>query len=168
MKQGPRYRVKPRRRREGRTDYRRRLNLLRSGKIRIVVRKSIKQVSVQFIDYKEEGDQVLASAVSNELASLYNWKFSTSTTPAAYLTGLLAAKRAKDKGIQEGVFDIGRQVPVKGSNIFAVLKGVLDGGIECPHDEDRLPVNDRIAGKHLKKEIMSATNDIKIKITGGK
>ena len=168
MRQGPRYRVKPRRRREGRTDYRIRLNLLRSGKIRIVVRKSIKQMSVQFIEYKEEGDQVLASAISNELESLYNWKFSTSTTPAAYLTGLLAAKRAKEKGIKEGVFDIGRQVPVKGSKIFAVLNGVLDGGIDCPHDKDRLPVNDRINGKHLKKEIMSATNDIKIKITGGK
>jgi large subunit ribosomal protein L18 len=168
MKPGPRYRVKPRRRREGITDYKKRLHLLRSGKTRIVVRKSIKQMSVQFVNYKEKGDEIQASAMSSELVSLYNWKFSTSSTPAAYLTGFLAAKRAKEKGITEGVLDIGRQVPVNGSKIFAVLKGVLDGGIDCPHDEDKLPIEDRIKGKHLKKEMMSATDDIKVKITGGK
>jgi large subunit ribosomal protein L18 len=168
MKQGPRYRVKPRRRREGRTDYRTRLQLLKSGKTRIVVRKSLKQIRVQFIKYKEGGDEILASAMSDELVKLYNWKFSTSTTPAAYLTGLLAAKRAKEKGISEGVFDIGRRVPVTGSKIFAVLKGILDGGVDCPCDDGKLPADDRLAGKHLKKEVVSAANDIKSKITGGK
>ena len=97
MKQGPRYRIKPRRRREGRTDYRKRLKLLKSRKTRLVVRKSLKNTLVLFIEYKEEGDNVIATATSKELTSKYNWKFSTSTTPAAYLTGLLAGKRAKEK-----------------------------------------------------------------------
>ena len=35
MKQGPRYHVKPRRRREGRTDYRQRLKLLKSRKLHL-------------------------------------------------------------------------------------------------------------------------------------
>ena len=120
--QGPRYSVKPRRRREGKTDYRKRLKLLRSRKVRMVVRKSIKNTQIQLVEYKESGDNILVSAKSNELVSKYNWKFSTATTPAAYLTGLLAGKRAKDKGISECVIDFGRHPPVTGSKIFASIK----------------------------------------------
>ena len=167
MKQGPRYHVKPRRRREGRTDYRKRLNLLRSRKVRMVVRKSLKNTQIQFIEYKESGDSIIASAKSNEL-SKYNWKHSTSTTPAAYLTGLLAGKRASDKGISECVLDIGRQQSVTGSKLFASLKGVLDAGIDCPHNEEKIPEEDRLMGKHLDKDITPAVNDVKSKIIGGK
>ena len=167
MKQGPRYHVKPRRRREGKTDYRKRLNLLRSRKIRIVVRKSLNNTQVQFVEYKEEGDNIIASAKSNEL-SKYNWKFSTSTTPAAYLTGLLAGKRAVDKGISECVLDIGRHPPVTGSKLFASLKGVVDAGINCPFSEEKLPNEDRLMGKHLDKDVTPAINDVKNKIIGGK
>jgi large subunit ribosomal protein L18 len=168
MTMGPRYNVKPRRRREGRTDYRRRLNLLRSGKTRLVVRKTLKNTIIQFINYKEGGDNILVTANSNELKKKYGWKFSTSTTPAAYLTGLLAGKKAKDKGIDECVFDIGRHPPVKGSRIFASLKGITDSGIECPHSEENIPTEDRLMGKHLDDSIMSTINNIKKEITGGK
>ena len=168
MKQGPRYRVKPRRRREGNTDYRKRLELLKSRKTRIVVRKSLKNTSVQFVEYHETGDKILVSATSNELVKKYNWKYSTSSTPAAYLTGLLAGKKAVEKGIEEGVIDIGRYVPVTGSKVFAALKGILDAGVDCPHSEEKLPSEDRVLGQHLKKEIMSSVNSIKGKIIGGK
>jgi len=168
MKQGPRYRVKPRRRREGRTDYRKRLKLLKSRKTRLVVRKSLRNTLVQFIEYKKDGDNVIATATSKELATKYNWKFSTSTTPAAYLTGLLAGKRAKEKGITNCILDTGRHVPVTGSKIFASLKGVVDAGVECPHNEEKIPSEDRIMGKHLNKDIISAVNDVKSKIIGGK
>lgn len=168
MTHGPRYNVKPRRRREGRTDYRKRLRLLRSEKVRLVVRKSLKNTQIQLIEYKEEGDNILVSANSKELKSKYNWKFSTSTTPAAYLTGLLAGTRAKEKGIDECVLDTGRYPPTKGSKIFASLKGLVDAGVECPHSDERIPSDDRILGKHLNKDIPTAVNDIKNKITGGK
>ncbi len=168
MTMGPRYNVKPRRRREGRTNYRRRLNLLRSGKTRIVVRKTLNNTIIQFIEYKEEGDNVLVTANSNELKKKYNWKFSTSTTPAAYLTGLLAGKKAKDKGISECVLDIGRHPPVTGSKIFASLKGITDAGINCPYSEEKIPSEDRILGKHLDDGIMSTLNNIKNEIIGGK
>jgi large subunit ribosomal protein L18 len=168
MKQGPRYHVKLRRRREGKTDHRKRLRLLRSRKTRIVVRNSLKNVIVQFVEYNEDGDKIIVSANSNELISKYQWKYSTSTTPAAYLTGLLAGKRAMDKGISEGILDIGRQLPVKGSKNFAALKGVLDAGIKCPHSNEKIPSEDRISGKHLNKEIMTSVNDFKSKIIGGK
>jgi large subunit ribosomal protein L18 len=166
--QGPRYHVKPRRRREGKTDYRKRLKLLKSRKVRMVVRKSIKNTQVQFIEYKEGGDNILVTANSKELINKYNWKFSTATTPAAYLTGILAGKRAKEKGIDECVLDTGRHPPTTGSKIFASIKGIVDAGVECPHSKEKLPKEDRIMGKHLNKEIMPAVNDIKSKIIGGK
>ena len=168
MKTGPRYHVKPRRHRQRKTDYRRRLKLLRSKKTRIVVRKSLKAIRVQFVKFDPEGDKVLVSALSNELAKQYKWKFSLSSTPAAYLTGLLAGKRAKDQGIEEGILDIGLNHPTVGGIMFASLKGVLDAGITCPHDESMIPKDDRIGGAHIDKDIKPLVDEIKNKIIGGK
>jgi len=168
MTKGPRYHVKSRRRREGVTDYRHRLKLLKSRKVRLVVRKSLKNTQIQFIEYKEDGDNVLVTANSKELISKHNWKYSTSSTPAAYLTGLIAGKRAKDKGINECVLDVGRHIPTDGNKIFASLKGVIDAGLDCPYNEEKIPSEDRILGKHLDENIANAVNNIKIKIVGGK
>ena len=168
MSHGPRYRIKPRRRREGKTDYRKRLALLKSGKPRIVVRRSLRNVRVQVVNYAEQGDLVVASAMGSDLVKLYQWKHSMGTTPAAYLTGLLAGKRAREAGITEGVLDIGRQVPAKGAKVFAALQGVLDAGIEVPHSEETLPSEDRIMGKHLGDAIAKDVAAIKEKIIGGK
>lgn len=168
MKTGPRYHVKPRRRIEGKTDYRKRLALLKSRTTRIVIRKSIKNTTIQFINYDEKGDSIVATATSKELIKKYNWNYSTSTTPAAYLTGLLAGKRAKEQGITECVLDIGRYVPVTGSKVFAGLKGVIDAGIDCPHNEEKIPSEERIMGEHLDKNIKNDVNTIKDKIIGGK
>lgn len=168
MKQGPRYRVKPRRRREGKTDYRKRLNLLRSNKTRMVVRKTNNQTIVQFVNYKEKGDEIIAQAVSKELETKFNWKYSTSNTPAAYLTGFLAGMRAKEKKIGECVLDIGRQRPVTGSKIFASLKGALDTGINCPHDQEKIPSEDRLKGKHIDEKMSSKIENIIKDISGGK
>ncbi|RLG58710.1 MAG: 50S ribosomal protein L18, partial [Candidatus Hydrothermarchaeota archaeon] len=93
MAKGPRYRVPFRRRREGKTDYRKRLKLLLSGKPRIVVRKTLKHTIVQVIDFDIKGDRVLVSAHSNELKK-YGWQANTGNLPASYLTGLLCGKKA--------------------------------------------------------------------------
>jgi large subunit ribosomal protein L18 len=168
MMHGPRYCVKPRRRRVGKTDYRKRLKLLRSGKTRLVIRKSIKNTQIQFINYDEKGDKVIVSVKSNELIKKYNWKFPTSNTPAAYLTGILAGKRAIDKGIKECVIDMGRYHPITGSKIFASVKGVADAGVYCPYNKEKLPSEDRFIGKHLEKDMSTAIENIKNRIIGGK
>ena len=90
MAHGPRYQVKPRRRREGVTDYRRRLRLLKSKKVRMVIRKSLKNTQIQFVEYKENGDNILVTDNSKEIVSKYNWKFPTSSTSAAYSIVLIA------------------------------------------------------------------------------
>lgn len=150
MSVGPRTRVPFRRRREGRTDYRSRLALLKSGETRVVVRRTNGNVIVQFVDWAEEGDKVLASATARELAKM-GWSHSPKSTPAAYLTGLLAGQRAAQQGIADAVLDIGRHAPVRGSKVFAALKGVLDAGVDVPHgDEERIfPAEERVTGSFL-------------------
>ena len=166
MSTGPRTRVPFRRRREGRTDYRRRLHLLRSGETRLVVRRTSQNVIVQFVDWSSEGDQVKATAVAQELSRI-GWEGSPKNTPAAYLTGYLAGKRAKAAGVESAVLDIGRRVPTKGSRVFAALKGVLDAGIEVPHGSEEIyPSEERLNGAFL--ELESNFDAVKGAIESGK
>jgi len=149
MGHGPRYRVPWRRRREGKTNYYKRLKLIKSGKPRLVVRKSNKYIIVQVAVPAIEGDKIIAAAHSRELVKKYGWNGGTGNTPAAYLTGLLAGLRAKEKGVGEAVLDIGLHEPIKGARVFAALKGALDAGLEIPHSEEILPSEDRIRGEHI-------------------
>lgn len=137
-----------RRRIEGKTDYRHRLALLKSGKTRLVVRKTNRYIIVQFIDYNRNGDIVRAYALSKELAR-YGWKHGTKNLPAAYLTGYLAGLRAMKEGIREAVLDIGRHPSTKGSRLYAALKGAIDAGIMVNHGEEILPDESRIRGAHI-------------------
>ncbi len=149
MAAGPRTRVPMRRRRTGHTDYKKRLALLKSGETRLVVRRTGGNVIVQFVDWEETGDQVKATAVAQELSKM-GWKNSAKSTPAAYLTGLLAGKRAKEAGIEDAVLDIGRHAPVRGSKVYAALKGVLDADVWVPHGDDEMfPTEDRLTGAFL-------------------
>lgn len=148
MGQGPRFRPAFRRRREGRTDYRRRLHILQGRTTRLVVRRSNRFVTVQFVDFDARGDVVRAGATSKDLSTL-GWDRSSAATPAAYLTGFLAAQRAKKMGIARAVVDLGHFTPVPGGRLFAAVKGVLDAGIEVPHDPEVLPDEKRIQGEHL-------------------
>jgi large subunit ribosomal protein L18 len=158
------YRPMFKRHRLGITDYRKRKRLLKSRKIRAVIRKSLNHIRVQFIQYREGGDVVLASASSENLTK-YGWKkTSKDTTPAAYLTGLLAGKRARSKGIEECIVDIGRYTPTRGSRIFAAVKGIIDAGIGCPADEKIFPSEARILGKHLARKPEVPVEKIKSEI----
>ena len=147
MAHGPLYRVPLRRRREGATDYKRRLALLKSGEARVVVRTTNTNVIVQFVEYDEQGDKIVAQAQARELKELA-YPGAGNNTPSAYLTGRLAAKRAKEAGVESGVLDLGRATPHKGGVIFGALKGVVDGGVEVPHG-DVLPDDARWRGEHL-------------------
>jgi len=154
--------IKFKRRTERKTNYRKRLALLKSGKVRLVIRKSLSNISVQLINFDPKGDQTVASAVSTELKK-FGWT-KTGNVPAAYLTGLLAGKKAKEKNVTEAVLDLGLQTSTKGSRIYAALKGVLDAGVNVPHSKDILPSEDRIIGKHISEEIAKQFDEIKKKI----
>lgn len=162
MADGPRYSVPFRRRREGKTDYKLRLGLVRSGKPRAVVRTSNKYVYVQIVEAPPSGDVVRASASSKELAKL-GWKGGTGNLPSAYLTGALAGRRALTKGIKEAILDIGLRPSTKGSRLYAALKGLTDAGLKVPHSEEILPSTDRLGGAHITeyaKSLLSESSDV--------
>ena len=159
MAKGPTYCVPFRRRREGKTNYRLRRALLLSGKPRLAVRKSLKHIRLQVLEAKIEGDHVLAAASSEELKK-FGWLPPCGNIPAAYLTGLICGFRAKAKGIEEMVLDIGLHKPTKGSRVFAALKGVLEAGIRINHDEELLPDDETIRGERIKSyaELLLSSN----------
>ncbi len=148
MARGPRYRVPFRRRREGKTDYRRRLKLLLSRKPRAVVRVSTKHVTSQIVEFSPDGDKVIVSANSKEVQKL-GWKGSGKSLPACYLVGFLLGKKAQEKGIEEAILDLGLLSPIPGTRAFAVLKGIVDSGLNVPHGEDIFPSDERIRGEHI-------------------
>ena len=139
-----------RRRREGTTDYRKRLALLKSRLPRAVVRVTNRQVLIQLTRFTKEGDQVVAAVSSQQLAGL-GWKGSGTSIPAAYLSGLLAAREAQAAGEAHAGLDIGRVTPTPGGRVFAVLKGLIDGGMEVPHSDALYPGEERIRGEHISK-----------------
>ena len=94
MATGPRYFVPFRRRREGKTDYYQRTRLVVADVPRMVVRKTNRHIIVQLVTAEMDGDRTLVAANSAELEK-YGYKGSTSSTPAAYLTGMLFAVKAK-------------------------------------------------------------------------
>ncbi|QRW16507.1 ribosomal large subunit proteins 60S L5, and 50S L18 [Rhizoctonia solani] len=167
-----RYQVKYRRRREGKTDYyaRKRLvvqakNKYNAPKYRLVVRFSNKNITVQVVYARLQGDFVLVAANSRELPR-YGIEHGLTNWTAAYATGLLAARRAltklgladKYQGVAEpdgtislteavedaprpfkAYLDVGLKRTSTGSRVFGALKGASDGGIFIPHSEKRFP-----------------------------
>jgi len=167
-----RYQVKFRRRRQGRTDYyaRKRLitqdkNKYNTPKYRLIVRISNRFVTCQVAYARIEGDVIIASAYSHELAN-YGIKVGLKNYAAAYATGLLLARRLLKKlkldtvyaGAKEangaefnvenvdgqpGAFqcflDVGLARTSTGAKIFGALKGAADGRLHIPHSVNRFP-----------------------------
>ena len=149
MADGPRYRVKFRRRREGKTNYYYRKRLLASGIPRLVIRKSLKHIKAQVISAEMIGDKILIQAHSKELSKKYNWKYNTGNTPSAYLIGYLIGKKAVKNKIEEVILDLGIYRPIVNTKLFAALKGTIDAGLDIPHGEEIFPSDERINGKHI-------------------
>ena len=171
MAKGSKYVVQYRRKRKGKTDYNKRLETLKSGSHRMVIRPSDKHIIVQIIEYKEAGDIVKASAHSTELKK-FGWTFSTSNTPAAYLTGLLCGFRGCSNGIKDAILDIGLNPSIKGSRLYAALRGAVDSGFKIPHDASIFPDEGRIKGEHIatyrnRKDIPEKFVEVKGKIMEG-
>lgn len=148
MAHGSKYKVAFRRRREGKTDYSARLKLVDLDKNRLVVRISNANVIVQIIKIGKNGDETIVSAHTKELQKL-GWLGGTKNTSAAYLTAYLCAKKALAIGVDSAVLDIGLKPSVKGSKVFAALKGAVDAGLDVPHGDSVIPSEDRISGEHI-------------------
>jgi len=170
MAKGPRYRLPLRRRDEGKTNYHRRLKLIKSKSIRAVIRASNNNIVVQLVESKPGGDKILVSAFSKELVEKYGWKANTGNIPAAYLTGYLAGLRAKNKKIYEAILDLG--IFYHHNRVLAAFKGLLKAEIDIPYREEFFPENfdERINGSHIEnyaKYLKSEDPDVYKQIFSG-
>ncbi len=136
-----------RRRQEEKTDYAQRLVLLRSGKPRLVIRKSLNNFHVQLIK-SDDSDRTITETFSKALQK-YGWKGHGGNMSAAYLTGYVAGLNAQKHNIREAVVDLGLQTSVRGSGLYAAALGVKDSGVSVNIGKEAVPHADRIAGRHV-------------------
>ncbi len=151
-----------RRRRQGRTDYGKRLGQLKSRKTRMIVRKTNKFITVSFADFDNKGDKLIVTRSSRELKKVgFAGKCNT---PSAYLAGYWCGKLALKKNVSEAILDIGLHPATKGSVLFAALKGAVDAGVKIPFQQDIVPSQERINGKHLGDAVAKTFEECKRKI----
>ena len=155
-----------RRRREAKTDYKARFAMLKSEKLRLVVRKTNKFMIAQIVDSDIAQDKTLIRMTTKDLLTK-GWPKekagSLKSLPAAYLLGFMIGKQMKDK-VKEAILDIGLQRNIKGSRIFAVLKGAVDAGLNIPHSKEALPSDERLRSN---EELAKLIDTIKASVSRG-
>ena len=139
------------RKKEGVTDYRKRLSLLKSESPRLVARVSGKGFTAQVAEYDPEGDVIRGTVTSRVMEKVAGIK--GNNTQSCYLAGYYLGKTVKKKDIDYAILDIGRFDLIKGGRISAVLKGFTDSGVEVPCSEEIFPSKERLEGKHVKHPV---------------
>lgn len=143
-----------RRRLESKTDYLARKQLLHSEKPRIVIRRTNRYLVAQIVRSSLAQDTVVMGVSSADLLD-QGWPASLAgslkSLPAAYLTGLLLAHKAKGS-VKEAILDIGMQRNAKAGRLYAVLAGIVAGGITVPHAKDSLPDEKRLTAHTRTRE----------------
>jgi len=148
--------VAKRRRKEGKTDYLKRLKLLKSGMPRIAFRRSNRYLMAQYITSKGAQDKVVIEVNSKNLLN-HGWPKeaagSLKSIPASYLTGYLIGKRALKEGLDTPIIDFGMYRVLHKTRLFAFIKGLIDAGVEIKCDEGDFPAEERVKGAHMKNKI---------------
>jgi large subunit ribosomal protein L18 len=139
-----------RRRLENKTNYKKRLMLLKGDYLRLVIRKTNKYITLQIVESEDAKDKIL-SAISTKNLLKHGWPEdkagSLKSLGASYLAGLLLGK--KTKGLkQEVILDSGLIPNTRGSRIYAAVKGAADSGIAIKYDKKILPDEERIKNKY--------------------
>lgn len=136
------------RRREGKTNYYKRLKLLKSDLPRFVVRKTNKYIILQIIKSENAQDKVIYSLNTKELLE-FGWplkkKGSLKSLTASYLAGFLIGKKALSSKFNEKIIlDSGLIPNTNGSRVYAAVKGLSESGLKIPFDKDIMPSNEMI------------------------
>jgi len=140
--------VRFRRKREGKTDYKKRIKLVGSKRIRFVVRKTLTKIITQLVAFDLKGDIVKLGVDSTELKK-YGWKGTVKNIPASYMVGYLMGKKAVKQDLNEAILDSGLNTVRSGVKIYAVLKGAIDAGMKINASEEIFPSSERINGAHI-------------------
>lgn len=153
-----------RRRREGKTNYAKRLRLLKSEMPRLIVRKTNKYIIIQIIESENAKDKVIITLSTKELLK-YGWPLKKSgslkSLAAAYITGILMAKKSLNKKIKKVILDSGLIPSTKGSRVYAVVKGVSEGGLTIPVNDKILPDDEKINRYDFFEKIKNKIADVK-------
>ena len=156
------------RRKENKTDYGKRIKLLKGESPRIVFRRSNKYLNSQYVISKQAQDKIKINLNSKQLLK-YGWpselKGSLSSTPAAYLLGFLTGNTILKEKLGEPIIDFGMLRMIHKSRPYAFIKGLNDSGIKINCPEEAFPSKDRLVGKHLKKDFSKTFEEIKLKIS---
>jgi large subunit ribosomal protein L18 len=137
------------RRRQGKTDYRKRRGMIIGGKPFLTIRVSNKYVYGQILKPTTSGDLTLCESSSRNLGKSYGWKGAPKNLPAAYLTGYLLGKKALKSELSEATVYSGVARFVHGSRMASFLGGVKDAGLNLEVDEESLPEEGRMKGGHI-------------------
>ena len=145
-------RTQKRRRREGKTDYLKRINLLKGKTPRIVFRKTNKYIIAQYVESKEAKDKIVFSVTSKHLLK-EGWpkemSGSLKSISAAYFTGLLTGAKIKANKLKTPILDTGMVRSLGKTKVFGFIKGLIDAEIKINCKEENFPEKDRIKGKAL-------------------
>ena len=151
-------RIVKRRRRECKTNYTKRLSLLKGRYNRLVVRKSNRYIILQIVESKLAQDKVLYSVNTKDLLGL-GWpedkKGSLKSLSAAYLGGYLLGKKAKDLK-SKIILDSGLIPSTKGSRVYAVVKGIAEAGIDINCSDEVIPEKEKIESKEFFNKVKEA------------
>ena len=147
--------INKRRKRERKTDYAKRIKLLKIGSSRIVFRKTNRYLIAQHIKSKEAKDTIEFGINSKELLK-YGWPEKASgglkSVTASYLLGILFGKKITDKK-KLPIIDTGMARTVHKTRTYAFIKGLIDSGIKISSKEGIFPDESRIRGEHLKNKV---------------
>ncbi len=159
--------VARRRRRENKTDYLRRIKLLKSRSPRIVFRKTNKYVLAQYVKTREAQDRIEFGMSSKKLLD-YGWpkefKNSLKSIPASYLLGLLVGNKIIKDKLKTPIPDFGMLRMVHKTKVYGFLNGLIDSGVKIKYQKGVFPDEPKIKGKYLKKDFSKKFGEIKSKI----
>ena len=146
-----------RRRLENKTDYAKRLKLLKGNAPRLIFRKTNRYIIAQYVTSKEAQDEIVIGLNSRALMK-FGWpdkaEGSLKSLPASYLTGYLIGKKILHEKLQAPIFDIGMHISLHKTRIFAFAKGVVDAGVQINVKEEIFPDEKRIKGEHMEVKIL--------------
>ena len=133
----------------------------------MVFRKSNRYVLAQYVSSTHAQDKIEFGISSRDLVK-YGWPKDfpggLKSIPASYLIGFLIGKRIIKESLEIPILDFGMQRALHKTKLYAFLKGLIDGGVKIKHDEELFPDENRIKGKHMKKDFSDTFDQIKSNI----
>ena len=143
--------IQKKRRREKKTNYDKRRRLLEGNKGRIVIRKTNRYATVQYVESTVAQDKIIKSINSRDFIKL-GWpkekQGSLKSLAAFYLAGYSLGKEIGTE--KECVIDTGLIRSTKGSRVYAAIKGLIDAGVKIKASKEMLPSEDRIKNERVK------------------